>query len=102
MSDITRYNIDDDTLDLLAEMRNYAAQVAEMQMSDDARYEIYDLLGDVSMRFNLPEAFIHEVDEDDGDENTPARVETVYPAEKKKNRPTLTVIQGGQANSKAV
>lgn len=93
-----RYIVDEETLDLLAEMRNYAAQVAEMQMDDDARYEIYDLLGEVSMRFNLPEAFVHE-QEVEGDEDTPARVETVYPAQKS-NRPNFTVIQGGLTESK--
>ena len=53
----------------LGEVLNLAAQIAEMQLNDDARKDIYDLLDTVADHFDIERTEIHMSEEED-DEGT--------------------------------
>lgn len=62
---------DDDDLDqaaivALGEVLNLAAQIAEMQMSDEARKDIYDLLDTVADHYGVERTEIVIDDDEDG------------------------------------
>ena len=49
----------------LGEVLNLAAQIAEMQMSDEARKDIYDLLDTVADHYGIERTEIHVSEEED-------------------------------------
>lgn len=53
----------------LGEVLNLAAQIAEMQMSDEARKDIYDLLDEVAEHYGVERTEI-KIGDDDDDEGT--------------------------------
>lgn len=60
-------DLDKAALEALGEVLNLAAQIAEMQMSDEARKDIYDLLDTVADHYGVERTEIRVSEEEDDD-----------------------------------
>jgi hypothetical protein len=93
------YVLDEDTVDLLGEVLQYAITLADIQLCGKTQEEMYGQIAEIHERFNLPEvSFIFNID-DDGDHATlieDADDSTVVPFHRRFGRPNFGVIKGGK------
>jgi len=65
----------------LGEVLNLAAQIAEMQLNEEARQDIYDLLDTVADHYGVERTEIHLSEEEDDEGNVVIRYNSEHPQE---------------------
>ena len=88
-----RYEIDDDTKQMLEAALNMVSQTATIQISEEGAAGLINLCDDLAHAFYIDTKIIEVVDEDYPDDDDPQTM-TVYLTREKKKRPSLKLIKG--------
>ena len=88
-----RYEIDDDTKQLLEAALNMVSQTATLQISEEGAAGLINLCDDLAYAFYIDTKIIEVVDEDYPDDDDPQTM-TVYLTKPKTKRPSLKLIKG--------
>ena len=101
MADIIRYNLDDDTQELLEQVFNWAQELVDLQKDDATHEEMMSIILECADRFAIQRntIYIEESEEDDG-RTVNLKIQVVEDDGPKK--PKLTVVADNEPRDKKV
>lgn len=88
------YKLDQETLNLLLDVLDMAVTLTDIQVSEDVRDDMYNIIGEVHQRFNIP----HVVIVQDDIVNPIHDDSSTVLASRKFGRPNFGVIKGSKDN----